>query len=289
MKLVDYTLSGSSRKDKYTLYPIGDIHLGNIGCHEKGLIKLIKEIKNDPNAIFFLGGDLCDCVVPSDAKRFDFNTLPEWMFVGEHSAIKERLCDIATAQRDRCVELFEPIADKCIGAIMGNHEYALSKYHNRDFHSDICSSLNITDLTDCCIVRLKFKRGGRAKVITFYACHGNGGGRTAGSEPNHLDKLARNWDVDMVFRGHSHTFCIAPPTVMGYVPQSGALPDELLQKAKLCANWGTFLKSYAQGPSTYTSRANYPMRPMCTVKVELAPHKDCKEIDKIVMSQINLS
>ena len=78
------------------------------------------------------GGDYCDAVILGDAKRFDVDTLPNWMLSGDPKTIRRRIKDILAAQRRRFLRLVDPIKDKCIGLIEGNHEYTIMKYHNRD-------------------------------------------------------------------------------------------------------------------------------------------------------------
>ena len=287
MKLHDVVIKCKSRTDVFNLYCIGDIHLGARNCHETGLRKVLELIKNDPNALVLLGGDLCDCVTPQDIKRFDPSELPDWMFDGSADEIRLNLKDILSTQRKRLINYLTPIKDKIIGSICGNHEETIAHYHGRDFHGKLCADLGITDLTDCALIRINFKRDKAGKVITIFIAHGNGGGRSIGSEPSHLFNLASNWNVDLLYRGHSHTYNILPPIVQGYLPASGALPKEVCQKTKRCANWGTYLKSYASGASTYVSRACYPMRPLSTIVTHITPHKD-GNTDSICIQELPL-
>jgi len=158
MKLMDYRYLVSGRDVEFRLYVLGDVHIGALNCAEVELIKLVKHIQKDPYAIWVGGGDYADAVILNDAARFDVNTLPNWMLTGNPQTIKERIGDILFAQRQRFVKLVMPIRDKCLGLIEGNHEFAIFKHHNRDHMSELCRMLDVTNLTDCAFLRLRFLR-----------------------------------------------------------------------------------------------------------------------------------
>lgn len=279
MKVMEYRFPAvSTRSATFTIYPLGDVHIGALNCGEKQFRRVVKMIQEDPNAYWFGGGDMLDAVIIQDQKRFDPNTLPDWMLQGAASSTRKRLKDILAAQQRRFVSIVEPIKDKCIGLMEGNHEYSLMKYHNRDVMDDICDELDTVNLTDCCFLRLKFERmkgdGANDSItVRLFAAHGNGGGRTVGSEPNHLSRLAQDKVCELVLRGHSHTQHILPPIARLTIPTQGVLGEEAEATVMRAANWGTYLKTYAAGPSTYDSRATYPVRPLSTIRIPITPFR----------------
>lgn len=266
MKLVDVSLPCVSRKDSYRFYAIGDIHLGARDCAESHVWRLIQKIKKDPNARWIGGGDYCECIKPND-KRFDEDTLAEWIIKK-----KEARKDIVFAQRKKAIQLFQPIISKCLGLIEGNHEAGLRIAHNTNHHGIMCDRLEVEDLTSEAFFRIRFKKDKVSRIVNLFICHGRGGGRTPGAEPNHLYRLANSWDADIVLRGHSHTYHILPPIVVLSLPKNGRLPQECQQKYKRVGNWGCWLKSYTTGPSTYVTRANYAPKPLSTLEIEIKPH-----------------
>lgn len=284
MKIVEKTLQSETRGHSFKLYVLGDVHIGALNCAEHEFMQLVRNIKDDPDALWIGGGDMCDAVILNDIKRFDVNTLPNWMLVGGPDKIKSMVGDILKAQQDRFINIVDPIKDKCLGLIEGNHEFSIFKHHNRDHMNTICERLNAENLTDCAFIRFKFtrprphKKGeqadtGGSTTANLFICHGFGGGRTAGAEPNKLQRLAMDKDADVILTGHSHTFCISAPIPMLWIPRRGALPDSPFVREKHVANWGSFLYTYKKGPSTYASRDNYPVRPMYTVQVVFRPHQ----------------
>ena len=291
MKTVEYTFETNSRSTVYKLYGLGDIHIGALNCAEDEFMSLVRHIANEPNALWVGGGDMVDAVILQDAKRFDVNSLPDWMVTGKASDVKSMVGDIVAAQRKRFLQLVKPIKDKCLGLIEGNHEYAMYKHHNRDIMTELCDAMDVPNLTDCAFIRLKFKRmsgTAGANVVTVFACHGHGGGVSSGAEPNRLFKLAADKQVDILLTGHSHTFNIHPPIPMMYLPHGGKLLEEPLVREKYVANWGSYLFTYKKGPSTYASRANYPIRPMYTVETIITPHHETRIVldDGVVSSNV---
>ena len=277
MKLISHKFVCENSQDRITIIPLGDLHVGALNCAEEKIRSVVKQIQESPNTYWIGGGDMCDAVLMQDAKRFDPSGLPAWMLHGAAVEIRDRLEDMLNAQKGRLFQLLDPIKDKCLGLIEGNHEYSIMKYHNRNFMSEICDHFGVENLTDCAFVRFQFTRKLNTKskspgaVVSMFITHGNGGGRTAGAEPNSLYRLAADKDVDIILRGHSHSYCILPPIPMLGVPTNGMLPDEPAVHDKHVANWGSYLYTYKAGPSTYASRANYPTRPMYSVRIDITP------------------
>ena len=274
MQMKHVEIPMKSLHDTFNLYVIGDVHIGSSNCAEKHFKRFVKYIEKQPNAYWIGGGDYCSCITPSDLKRFDFNGLADWLFVGSALDIKEALADISKQERGRFCEIVKPIANRCLGLIEGNHEQKFMQHNNNGHHYLMCDQLGVDNLTDCAFLRLRADKGkgGDSRVITIFIMHGFGGGRTAGAEPNHLARLGTFAEADIILRGHSHTFHIAPPEPRLYIPTKGRLPAECLERTVRKANWGCWLKSYAAGPSTYDSRAGYPPRPLVTLEITIKPH-----------------
>jgi hypothetical protein len=272
MRIIDKFIPLTSRSDTVEIYPFGDCHIGSRNCAETPLRRVVKEVENNPLAFWIGGGDLTDCIKPQDVKRFDVKALPNWLFKPSAEDTKEALSDILYAERERCVKIFEPIKDKCLGLIEGNHEQSIRHYYNDDYQQHLCDDLGVKNLTDEALIRLRFKDGGRGQTVIVYIRHGWGGSRKAGGEPNKLADMIAEWEIaDICFTGHSHSYCELPPKPVLTIPRSGELPTECDCHYRWGANWGCWLYSHSTGPSTYESRACYPSKPMLTVKVAIQP------------------
>ncbi len=289
MKLIEKEIICKSRADVFHIRPIGDVHLGERNCAEKQFRKEVNEIRERPGTFWFGGGDLLGCIKPGDIKRFDMDVMPDWMLEGDATTTREMLNDMLNQQFERLALILEPIASQCLGCIEGNHEYSIRKYHNDNIHQSLCNRLGVPNLTDEFMARLTFKRLRASAVVKIYATHGWGGGRTAGAEPNKLQRMMDEWeDADICFRGHSHTFSNLPPKPVMYIPNAGKLPSELEQRYRFAANWGCFVKSHTVGPSSYVSRACYPARPLLSVIADIKPFSGNKTRPQIELRQIIL-
>ena len=271
MEMIHKDIEVKSKKDVFYIYPLGDIHLGTFNCAESHFRRLVKYIARKKNAYWFGGGDFCDCIAVSDP-RFTFRSLADWIFTGTVKDIKEALTDISKQERDRFCEIVEPIKDKCLALIEGNHEAVYMKRLNNGHQYILCEQLGVRNMTDCGFIRLNFKIPNSAgRVVKIWAMHGCGAGRSVGAEPNHLMRMGQIADADIVLRGHSHTFRIEPSEPHLFIPDKGHLPDEAYQREVYKANWGCWLKSYAKGPPTYDSQAAYPPRPLKALEIKIKP------------------
>jgi len=271
MELKDYKIECKSRSDIIEIIPLGDVHIGARNCAEKQFKKIVKYIKDNKNAHWIGGGDYIEAIKPQDAKRFDNGALPDWMFDGDADSTRKKLGNIIVQQKMRFCDIVLPIHDRCIGCVEGNHEFSIRKYHNEDVQDSMCNTLGVTDLTDQALIRIKFVLGVKSRVIKLYIRHGHLSGRAAGSEPTHLFKMLQDWDCEIALRGHSHSFNILTPVPVMYVPNSGAMPKELLQKMRYAANWGCWKYSNIRGLSTYESRAEYNAKPILGLKIKIKP------------------
>ena len=197
----------------FEIYPLGDLHVGARSLAERHLRQHIGGIAKNPKAYAIGGGDWLEAVIPNDIKRFDFDVLPDWMLEGDADDVRGKLKDILTQQRKRFKQIVSPIpAERWLGAIEGNHEHSINKYHNRDIFHDLCTDLDIENLTDEALVRLRFKLGSRTAIVILYIRHGYGGGRTAGAEPAKLYNMIAEWEIAdiLLHRPHAHVLYRTP-------------------------------------------------------------------------------
>lgn len=287
MRVLERDIQINKQTDLVRIYPVGDVHVGALNFAEKQFKTYVNKISADKDGYWIGGGDMLDAVILQDQKRFNPNNIPDWMLNSSPEEARLKLSDILKAQMDYLYHLLDPIKDKCLGLIEGNHEYSIAHYHNRDLMSEVAERFNTDNLTDCAFIRLnlKHKYSKKRSAIRIFITHGHGGGRTAGAEPNHLARLSQDKDCEVVLRGHSHTFTIVPPIPRLTIPLEGELGKEADVNVIRAANWGCWLLSYATGPSTYDSRATYPVRPMCASVVEIQPFTE-DGVPEIVIKEL---
>lgn len=278
MQFLDVDIDCNGRSDRVEIFLLWDIHFGKSNCNEEALRKWIKEVvKRDQmperHARIILGGDVCNCINPKDVKRFDFSDIADWLLEGKPDEIKDKLSDMTKLEATRAEKILRPVKHLIVGAIEGNHEKTIRKRFNYDIQIELCEKLGVPNLSDCALIRFRFKRAGGVKShIKVVARHGYGGGRSKSAEVLKLTAMQDEWEMaDVCVSGHTHTFCDAPPKAVAFIPSSGDMPEELLWRHRFALNPGCWLDSHHKGRGTYESNGCYPARSMMTAKIVVWP------------------
>ncbi len=277
MYLKDEIIQCSSRKDRIEIFPFYDCHVGKRNCAEDAIKKQITEIlrrEKLPNrhVRVLFGGDQLNAINTADVRRFDFSELADWFVQGDADEIRERLGDLVNQEVVHTAKLFSPVRHLIVGALMGNHEKAMKTRQNVNVHSALCSTLEVTDLTDQAIIRVRAKWNSASTTSIIYLRHGYGGGRTPGAEPNKLARMLDEWEgADVCLSGNTHSFCVNPPKAVAKIPRKGRFPDRLSYRYRWAANPGCWLYSHMKGASSYESMSCYGAKPMTTLKIVIWP------------------
>ena len=259
--------------DAWTLYPLGDIHLGAATCDEKLLAHDIQAIADDPRGLWVGMGDMCDWINQSDP-RFNVGCLADWL-VNKHS-----LADLAGAERERFVQMVEPIAGKCIGLLAGNHETAIQKHYERAIYNEIVTNVKTTGgfEPDRALalgyhgwLQLAFYHGpdkkGGSHVLRVSLHHGFTGGRLAGGKALAMQRWLWSHDADLVLMGHSHNIDTDVAAVYG-IDKAG----HHVEYVRKGAFTGTYLRSVSdQGTDTYAEVKGYMPAAVGGIQVLLHP------------------
>lgn len=218
--------------NKCTLFPCYDWHIGEHACDVKFIKRYIKEMLNTENAYAFLGGDLLDTTIYGS--------------VGNVHEQKHYMNE----QKEIVLELLEPIKDRIIGALEGNHCRRMVKTTTFDIMMDICRELDI----DYWGQEKQFAiQLGKASFVRFYVHHGVGAGSTDGGGANSMAKL--HWSspmADCVISGHIHKL-ISFPKEIRYLSTNG----KEVQKNQLFVSCGTAL-----GRAKYAQSSAYAPAPI---------------------------
>lgn len=193
MKPIKIDLSADFKEIK--VLPVGDYHLGDPQSDYKKIQADLEYIKNNDDVFFIANGDLMNSAIKSSISDCYGETLSPMQELQE------------------CVKLFQPIADKCLCCVPGNHEMRHYKTNGVDMTWLFCKELNIEERYSptTAVVFLRFGRlaGGqnahnRKACYTIYVAHGTSGGRREGSKINRLADLSSIVDTDIYLVGHSH-------------------------------------------------------------------------------------
>jgi predicted MPP superfamily phosphohydrolase len=179
--------------ERIEILPMADLHLGDSMADFKLIMERIEYIKNTPNVYCILGGDLMDTAICSSiGDTYGANLQP-------------------MEQLKQCVKIFDPIKDKILAVLPGNHENRVYKSDGIDMTEIMCAQLGIPEkyspTTALLFVRFgkqSAKRHGRPQLYSIYVTHGSGGGRKEGGKVNRLADLASIVDADIYIHAHTH-------------------------------------------------------------------------------------
>ena len=198
MEIVKKTVRYKSRSELFEVWPIGDCHLGNIGCDVKKLKETVDLIKDNPRAYVILMGDICESITMSD-KRFDPRSIDKHYHITDLSHLIRR-------QLDDAIEILLPLKGKILGALAGNHEEKIRLTSSYDISSELARALDTPYMGYNGFINLNFSRQTSPKhtawtQYVFYIHHGHAGGRRSGSKINALEDAAHIFDCDCVIQG----------------------------------------------------------------------------------------
>ena len=125
------TIELEKKDDTIHLEPLGDIHLGNLGCDIDKYERRIKHIAKSPNTYTIGMGDYIDNISAYAGGIVDKRWNPETV---------DRRMLTTEEQTERFLESWRPLVDKTIGGLLaGNHEW--KTINQKRFITDFCNYL----------------------------------------------------------------------------------------------------------------------------------------------------
>ena len=230
------------------IHPLADLHIGDAHSDYKGILDRLEHIKNTPNAYCILDGDLMDTAIANSVGDT----------YGAHIQPMEQL--------KHCVKLFEPIKDKILAVLPGNHENRVYKSDGVDIKALMCSQLGLQGRysSTTALVFVRFGKQSshnhnRRQLYTIYCTHGAGGGRKEGGKVNRLADLACIVDADCYVMGHTHLPVIMKESF--YRVNSGnssvALVDKLFVNTAASLDYGGYGDAQGFKPASKRSPVIY--------------------------------
>lgn len=255
-----------SKNQWFTIIPLGDIHEGNVGCCLDTLKKEIDYIKNTPNCYWIGMGDMVEGINTSDY-RFDIDTIAK--------KYHHKIGNIVQHQTNTIVNLFKPIAKKCLGLHRGNHETKILSLYHYDILEEITTRLKVTSLLDTALTRLNFKYNGSSRGVTIniLSTHGHVAGRKPGNKVNRLTDLMGEHDAEIFLMGHAHSRDITLKNTL-YFNKDG----KVVTREKIGAITGSFLKGYVKGHPSYVEKFMYPPLSIGNIRIKINPYEDIIEV-----------
>lgn len=189
------------------LYPIVCWHIGAPQASLPFIKTHIKRIAEDPYARWVYMGDGGECVTKSSKGSIYEQTMnPQ-------------------DQYNMLVELLDPIREKGLFGITGNHDRRIFKDSGMRFAETLMRELKIPYLGNCVFWKLHVRRS----TYDIFMHHGIDSSSVIGGKVNKAKSFDQWVFADAIFTAHSHICLEIPPKLTAYLLPSGAEPDHMIQ------------------------------------------------------------
>jgi hypothetical protein len=254
--------------DNHNLFHFGDLHDGSVLSSRKGWNKLLDMMNSEYDGCSSNygvdGGDMMEAILVDDV-RFSPEKLTE---------------SLPLEQRKEAIKLREPIRDKLLAILLGNHEYRLWKYGNMT--KDICEALGVDYGTYSAKITIEHKGGwlhkGNNLMYKIYETHGYKNISSIADDPirrqsnmqlilkRHLKRKAG--DCAVMIKHHCHKLLLCKPEEELYLVDDGEKVKQaythwgqaepyIHPDARWYGSAGSFLKLYGKGISGYAEIMEY--------------------------------
>ena len=180
-------------KETITIIPISDVHYGARECMEDAFVSFINTVKESKNVYLVLGGDLINNATKSSVSNIFEETMRP------------------SAQKKCMAKILEPVADRILCAVAGNHERRSGKDADDDPMYDILCKIDREEVyrENIAFLKIKFGKYGNNTdynpAYTLAVTHGNGGGRFTSGAVLRGEQFGYTIDgMDALIMGHTH-------------------------------------------------------------------------------------
>lgn len=208
--------------EDFVVYPLGDMHIGSREFMEKECIEFINRIKDMPNAYVMIIGDCIDNGLKDSVTSVYTQTM------------------MPAEQKDYLYNLLNPIKDKIICGVGGNHERRSVKNADNDPLYDVFCRMDIANRYRPTTAFPILRVNGAAQNVkstyrpTYIGCvtHGSGnGGKYIGSSANNISAYGNIIDgIDFIVMGHTHKPVVFPSAKL----MVDARNKQIIQKQFTC-------------------------------------------------------
>jgi hypothetical protein len=263
---------------EFRIYAHADAHTLNRGTARDHIKRDIKTLADDDNGIWFGLGDYCDWITPGHP-HFDPLCFPPDFKISE-------LAQYTAFVSKQIIDLYMPIAPKCLGFGFGNHEWNyMSRRNQYEVHGEICKALNVHDIWFSSFVDIYFVHDPSIKQVVVNAFpvalpeeftakltvldfHGAGAPATAGGKVNRLKAVHDMCEANLILTAHLHE-AIAKPFVRLYPNEDCSV---IHQRQTMALITGSYLRTYTSGMVSYGERRGYTPTTLGMTKARYTPH-----------------
>ena len=182
--------------------PISDVHYGAVEHNEQAWNKLLKYIQDNTNVYVIIGGDMMN-----NATRSSVSNIFE-------ETVRPR------EQKRYMVKALEPIRDRILCVVPGNHERRSIKDADDEPLYDIACCLDLEDYYRPNIAFMAVQLGEQSsdaskprETYKFAVTHGAGGGIYTGATVNRNERFGNVIEgLDVLLVGHTHKGTVSRPS-----------------------------------------------------------------------------
>lgn len=227
---------------QFRVVPIGDLHLGSPHFKRAFFMDALDWIvKND--AYVILTGDLLECGTKGS--------------VG--AGVYEQIMS-PSDQIEAVIKLLEPIKDRILGAVKGNHEERLHKDAGSEAYlNSICPRLGIPYFGWEAFILFSLPH---YKSVLTYTNHTKAGGKNANLALNWMTReLAKVVDADVYFKSHDHG--------MGWYPESTLEVNRATKRMEMRERHYVLTGNWLGRADSYAAASASGHKPPGTVAVDI--------------------
>ena len=164
------------------VWAVADVHIGAKECDLRGFKAFLKRVEDDDDSYLVLCGDMINNGIKDSLTNVYDELMPP------------------QAQIDKAVELLEPVADRILGCVSGNHERRSKKAVDIDPMAYICCLLRIDRVfrQNLAFVRVNLVRGNTKDHYALLLVHG----KTLNKQMKFSYAIE---GVDAIVGGHLHS------------------------------------------------------------------------------------
>lgn len=223
------------------LHALADLHIGDRNS-DMGMIKaMIQSIADKPNAYAVLNGDILN-----------------W---ASKTSVSDCYAEVYTPMQQIEIysKLFEPIKDKILAIVDGNHEGRTYRTEGIQLGKIIANQMGIPERysAETALLFIRFGNNWRNKPMcyTVFMNHGSGGGRKEGAKAIRLADMASIIDADVYVHSHTHLPMVMKQAFyrVNYGNNSASLSEKLFVNTGSALNYGGYGERYEFKPN---SKAN---------------------------------
>ena len=263
--------------EPFHLYLWGDVHRDADACDVDRWKWFLQKAAKDKNAYYVGLGDVHDFASTKERSAI--------MKAELHETTMEHFDDIVIKKNIEFANEIKQMRGRLLGLIGGNHTW---KFGNGKFSDeDLAERMETEYLGWLCVYELTFNFGNnRYQTVYMVLCHGKAGGKLIGTSINQVDDLKTIFPfADLYAAGHNHQRGAWPVTSLRPQKRNGS-PFKLKQHRQYLVRSGSFLKSYVDGKSQYTTGGLMRPSDLGAVKLTISFHRNRKDGNDDIVTDI---